>query len=1110
LYLYDNQLQGPIPQELGNLGNLQSLWLFGNQLTGPIPLNLTNLTSLGVNGLMFHWNALYSTDPILTAFLDAHMYVGVFGYWGDTQTVAPTDLSAGSPTTESLTLSWTPIDYTVDPGRYEVLYSSASWGPFLPYGTTADKTVSSMVVGGLEPGTTYYFSVRTITDPHPDNQNTVVSVPTALESGSTTAPLTITTNLLANALQGSPYSFWLTAVGGEGERFWSLASGSLPAGMSVDGSGEILGTPAAAGTYPITVQVNDDTGTVAKDLVLAVNHPNITFDVQPHDATAGDNIGPVTITLADSGGPIPGAWVDIALGSSPCPGATLLGGGTLITNGLGRATWASLSVSNGGWGYTLVVSNTATPSMNSTSEAFDVEGFCATGSMILGRQNHTASLLPNGEVLIAGGLGEGVAEVASAEIYDPVTGAFSSTDDMTLARWQHTSTSLADGRVLVAGGIPGASFVADVYDPETGLFSSTTGSSEAGYGSAATLLTSGEVLLSGTSPVCSVTSTGAELYDPAADGFTATTGALQKTRNYHTANLLADGRVFVVGGDECTVGGDTPFGELYDPTTGTFAFTSGALTYHPREFNAATLMPNGKVLVSGGGAGLSTTTGEIYDPAADSFTLTSTWLNDSRSDHGSVLLPNGRVLLTGGIAGATYRASAELYDLVTEAFSYTGSMTTGRTVHTTTVLENGSVLVTGGLGSGVTRLASAEIFYPIGGSEEGKVTLSRQYGTPVTDYSEALTLDETGVYVAGYTGGTLPGQSTLGSYDAFVRKYNRDGIELWTRQFGTSSFDIAWGMTAHNGSVYVVGETDGVFLGQSTSGGADAYIRKYDADGGLTWTRQFGSSSADHAYEVSVHSSGIYVAGYAADALPGETHLGETDAFVQKFDHDGTPLWSDQFGTSTWDYGLAIVVDDSGVYVAGYTSGELPGQTAAGLQDGYVRKYDHDGTVLWTDQFGTSEGEEMRGIALDSTGVYVVGSTRGAFPGETNKGSYDFLLRKYDHSGAHLFTRQFGSEDADFGSSIAVDASGIFVGGRTNGEFPGEIGLGGGIDSIACRRDLNGYDVWCHQFGGTSTDYVYGLAIDDEAVYISGRTQGTLRGHTAVGGTDAVFLKLTR
>ncbi|MBL8112689.1 MAG: fibronectin type III domain-containing protein [Acidobacteria bacterium] len=177
-----NQLSGPIPSSLGNLTGLTFLRLDANQLSGEVPGSLQSLALLSEAD--FRWNALFTSDPMLEAFLDSIQFGGDFS---GTQTVAPSNLGVSGTTAVSAHLTWTPIAYTADPGFYVVSMSTSAQGPFQPVGQTSDKTEGLMIVAGLTPGTQYFFTVHTVTQAHASNGNTVTSEPSPAVTGTTTS-----------------------------------------------------------------------------------------------------------------------------------------------------------------------------------------------------------------------------------------------------------------------------------------------------------------------------------------------------------------------------------------------------------------------------------------------------------------------------------------------------------------------------------------------------------------------------------------------------------------------------------------------------------------------------------------------------------------------------------------------------------------------------------------------------------------------------------------------------------------------------------------------------------------------------------------------------------
>jgi len=327
--------------------------------------------------------------------------------------------------------------------------------------------------------------------------------------------------------------------------------------------------------------------------------------------------------------------------------------------------------------------------------------FKSTGDMTMGRVNHTATLLPNGGVLITGGVGSDNSITATAEFYDPTTGMFSRIGGMTTPRRSHTATALPDGRVLIAGGTGplGPLGSTELYDPSTGIFTRTgdmVSGGNASGGGQAIFLRNGKVFI----PV----NFSAQLYEPVTGTFTAAGPYADSTFWVYTATMLTDGRILLTGcgGPSCDIG----VAELYDPATNTFSRTGPMSEWY--SVNRATLLMNGRVLFVGNSEEDDLPSEvEIYDPATESFALIGSMIGPH--DFSTVtLLADGKVVIAGSrLADAT--GSAELYDPVLGTFSTMGSSATARYGHKAILLRDGNVLLVGGVnaGSGALDLTTA-------------------------------------------------------------------------------------------------------------------------------------------------------------------------------------------------------------------------------------------------------------------------------------------------------------------------------------------------------------------------------------------------------------------
>lgn len=321
----------------------------------------------------------------------------------------------------------------------------------------------------------------------------------------------------------------------------------------------------------------------------------------------------------------------------------------------------------------LSASNTLEVQLNSAPDSYitlTVSGVIPLGDLSQARSGHTATILSNGKVLITGGSNT-TAILSSVEIFDPdtLTSTFG-LNQMTTPRRDHTATLLPDREVLlVAGNDPlGTSFTAELFDPLTGGFSPLSNTlKNLRSGHTATLLSDGRVLITGEADgsnlALGTTETfdpkGVDLYDPKTGIFTPLSSGLNIPRIDHTATLMPDGRVLILGGTNST--GTLQSAEIFNLSTSDFTLLTATMTT-PRSGHTATLLPDGRILITGGKNtnGLIAST-EIFDPATQSFTLQGQGLLKARSGHTATLLPSGEILIAGGETGMGPTQNTELY-----------------------------------------------------------------------------------------------------------------------------------------------------------------------------------------------------------------------------------------------------------------------------------------------------------------------------------------------------------------------------------------------------------------------------------------------------------------
>jgi N-acetylneuraminic acid mutarotase len=539
----------------------------------------------------------------------------------------------------------------------------------------------------------------------------------------------------------------LPIVGGAGNRTVTLTGGSLPPGVTLTSTGAFTGSPTNHGTFNFTVQVQDATTTISRNITWRVSareqlanpgsSANITFGgpggrriAQTFTvAAAGKLTGVGSFNLACSlQGP---ATVEIQRQT-----ITGVPDGTTIATGVSTGLFGAIGLTSpvdvtidDKLAFILSSPTACTisnaPLNDSNYQAGDAYADAGSGWSPLavtdlrydipfrtliqpakpvvyfnrGRYDGARASLLTGatKVLVTGTDNTG-------DVYDQTTNVATLTGTMNVApqRFGHISTLLDDGTVLLAGGRDSVSTStrltsAEIFNPTTGVYT-PTGSLTTGRESAeAVKLPNGKVLIvggyDGTQNLAS-----AELYDPVAHTFTAI-GPMTSGRNWPVVVPLNNGKILIAAG--YLGGSNTRSAELFDPIAGTFTATTGSMVLNGRGRATGTLLNDGRVLITGGQVGDVRAEAEIYDPVTDSFSAAAP-MSIARFTHTATLLPDGSVLVAGGYETQNVNgyilplATMERYIPGTNTWVRAGSMEVRRASHVAVRLANGKVLLVGG------------------------------------------------------------------------------------------------------------------------------------------------------------------------------------------------------------------------------------------------------------------------------------------------------------------------------------------------------------------------------------------------------------------------------
>lgn len=370
-----------------------------------------------------------------------------------------------------------------------------------------------------------------------------------------------------------------------------------------------------------------------------------------------------------------------------------------------------------------------------------------------------------------------------------------------------------------------------------------------------------------------------------------------------------------------------------------------------------------------------------------------------------------------------------------------------------------------------------------------------------------------------------------------------------TSAFGTSALDYGSAMkTDSEGNLYIAGQlspgtadldpTDGVDNKTNSLGGYDIFLTRINADGTYGWTKTWGGSGNDSVYNLAFDSdNNVYIVGEFAGTVdfdPGagdvsHTSAGSVDTFFSKFSAEGELLYVKVFGGASHDRGHGIVINESGeIFIAGKfsstvdfdPSGGTDSQASLGNYDGFLTKFNADGTYGWTRILGSTDRDTVNDLQLGSDGsIYLAGVYRltvdfdpsGGTSNQTSVGLDDPFLSKFNADGTHVWTRAWGSTSNDFSFNLRVNEDddvyiiGSFQGtvdfdpsGTTN-----SIVSAGSEDSYVSKFDSDGNYIFTRTWGGALMDEVLGITIDTNGNYFIGGFFNGTQDLNPTGGTDS-------
>jgi len=450
------------------------------------------------------------------------------------------------------------------------------------------------------------------------------------------------------------------------------------------------------------------------------------------------------------------------------------------------------------------------------------------------------------------------------------------------------------------------------------------------------------------------------------------------------------------------------------------------------------------------------------------------------------------------------------------------------------------------------------------------LTYSTYHGETGSDYGQGIAVDNSGnIYITGYTTSTnFPITSDAyqntsgGSQDAFLSKFNSNGTLIYSTYLGGTGSDCGNGIVVDNsGNIYITGYTYSTDFPitsdayQNTSGGGnnDAFLSKFNSNGTLIYSTYLGGTKLDTGNGIVLDNSGnIYITGYTtstnfpitSDAYQN-TSGGSNDAFLSKFNSNGTLIYSTYLGGTKADTGYGVALDSNGnIYLIGSTASTNFPTTTDAYQptlsggsgyDAFLSKFNSTGSLVYSTYLGGTSSDYGQSIAVDNNGnIYLTGYTQSsdfpitsdAYQNTSGGGSNDAFLSKFNSNGTLIYSTYLGGSDTEKGKGIVVDSNGnIYITGYTTStNFPTTSDAyqptfsgGSGGDVFLSKFNNNGNLTYSTYLGGTGNDLGYGIALDTNGnIHITGYTASTnfpitsdAYQNTSVDGDDAFLAEFS-